>query len=177
MKTSNYVVWPAPSSTFLKTARGPKSLAFIHGLYSRVDWAVTIRWCHDKNESKTKRTKPRYKLDYVTEVSIRVRLSDNEPRLGMDPTRLDGRTNKRLQGPRFQLGVEELAAEWSHCRRSRCHRWLRRFPHHQWQQGSTDLEAQSLKGQTITDLLYFQFKFIVFPNLWISSPTTYGRDG
>ena len=27
MKKSNYVVWPAPSSKFLKKARGPKSLA------------------------------------------------------------------------------------------------------------------------------------------------------
>ena len=27
MKKSNYVVWPAPSSRFLKMARGPKSLA------------------------------------------------------------------------------------------------------------------------------------------------------
>jgi len=27
MKKSNYVVWPAPSSIFLKMARGPKSLA------------------------------------------------------------------------------------------------------------------------------------------------------
>ena len=27
MKKSNYVVWPAPSSKFLKMARGPKSLA------------------------------------------------------------------------------------------------------------------------------------------------------
>ena len=27
MKKSNYVVWPAPSSKFLKMARGPKSFA------------------------------------------------------------------------------------------------------------------------------------------------------
>ena len=27
MRKSNYVVWPAPSSKFLKMARGPKSLA------------------------------------------------------------------------------------------------------------------------------------------------------
>ena len=27
MKKSNYVVWPVPSSKFLKMARGPKSLA------------------------------------------------------------------------------------------------------------------------------------------------------
>ena len=27
MKKSNYVVWPAPSSNFLKMARGPRSLA------------------------------------------------------------------------------------------------------------------------------------------------------